>query len=221
MAQTLATKTARLGLSVAEVNATGQVTRVNTNQALLELMAGKIWIKDKDLSAPPTLVNGEGYIAAASPSGAWSSAAMGTLWFAINSAWVSVGPWVGLVVYVEDENVDYRYDGAAWAEDNSLGSVSGGQTAGTTQSQGQHPLTKTVNHFATVATTNDCCTLMDAVACRLCIITNEGANTLQIFPASGDKIGAGATNASVSLAAGKTVIFVARSTAAWIMIPGA
>jgi len=92
--------------------------------------------------------------------------------------------------------------------------VTAGITAGTTQSQGQGALTTEVNEVATVANANDVVTLATAVAGAQMIIMNNGANTLQIFPASGDNLGAG-VNTSTTLAAGSNVRYVAYDATNW------
>ena len=66
-----------------------------------------------------------------------------------------------------------------------------GITASTTQTQGQGPLTSEINQVAVCANANDTVTLPSAVAGRVCIVRNDGANTLRIFPASGDNLGSG------------------------------
>jgi Pectate lyase superfamily protein len=90
-----------------------------------------------------------------------------------------------------------------------------GITASTTQAQGQQPLTTTTNVVSTVANTDDVVTLPDALTGLLCEIRNDGANQLQIFPASGDKIDGGAQNASATLAAGATVTYRAVDATEW------
>lgn len=95
--------------------------------------------------------------------------------------------------------------------------VNGGITASTTQTQGQQPLTAQVNVVGTVANTNDTVTLVSAVTGYTQTIINNGANTLQIFPASGDNLGAG-TNNPTTLAAGSNVTFVAVSAGLWEII---
>jgi hypothetical protein len=72
-----------------------------------------------------------------------------------------------------------------------------GITAGTTQTQGGgFQLLSSYNEVSTVATTNDTVVLPTAVAGRVVEIINNGANTLQIFPASGDDLGNGADAAT-------------------------
>lgn len=71
------------------------------------------------------------------------------------------------------------------------GSGESGIIASTTQTQGNGPLTKEINEISTVANPNDTVTLPSAEAFKQIIIRNDGANTVQIFPASGDDLGKG------------------------------
>jgi len=92
--------------------------------------------------------------------------------------------------------------------------VNAGLTASTTQTQGQGPLTAEINEVATVANTNDTVTMPAAVAGLKIVIINNGANTLKIFPASGDNLGAGADTA-VTLAAATNVTYAAYNATNW------
>ena len=89
-----------------------------------------------------------------------------------------------------------------------------GITASTTQSQGEGALTGKINEVATVASANDTVTLPAAAAGNSCIIINNGANTLQIFPASGDNAGGGVDTA-ITLAAGSNLFLVAYNATNW------
>jgi hypothetical protein len=53
------------------------------------------------------------------------------------------------------------------------------------------------------------------------LITNAGAHSLHVFPASGNRIGTAATNASTTVAAGKGGIFFAQDATTWRVILGA
>lgn len=90
-------------------------------------------------------------------------------------------------------------------------------TASTTQTQGQQPLTLEINEVSTVANANDVVTLVDAAAGLEQTIINNGANTLQIFPASGDDLGAG-LNTSTTLSAGGIAKFVAYDATNWVQL---
>ena len=89
-------------------------------------------------------------------------------------------------------------------------------TASTSQSQGNGVLTADVNQISTVANANDVVTLPSAIPGRECQVINSGANDLQIFPASGDDLGAGANN-STSLEPGEIATFVSFDVTTWVI----
>jgi len=94
-------------------------------------------------------------------------------------------------------------------------SVTAAITASTTQTQGQQPLTADYNQISVCANANDTVTLPPAATGMQIVVTNSGAQTLQIFPASGDNLGAG-VNASTTLATTKSAIFQAYDATNWI-----
>lgn len=53
------------------------------------------------------------------------------------------------------------------------------------------------------------------------LINNAGAHSVHVFPASGDRIGAAATNVATAVAAGKGGIFFAQDATTWRVILGA
>ena len=96
-----------------------------------------------------------------------------------------------------------------------------GITASTTQTQGNGALTNDVNQVATVANANDTVTLPSITSAsgagnRVTII-NNGANTLQVFPASGDDLGAG-PDASTTIAAGDVLEFMGIDATTWTKV---
>jgi hypothetical protein len=96
------------------------------------------------------------------------------------------------------------------------GSVSAGITASTTQTQaGATALISHKNEVSIVASDNDAVVLPTAVAGRQVIVINNGANTLQIFPASDDVIDGQAVDTSITLATGLVQIFEAYNTTNW------
>ncbi len=109
------TTTPRLG---APELASGQAvpeTTVNEQIRTLEQGAGFFIVKDKDLATPPGgPADGDAYIVAGSPTGAWTGQAK-SIAFYMSSAWRFVMPIEGTRAAVQDEDLDYRYDGAAWA----------------------------------------------------------------------------------------------------------
>lgn len=98
-----------------------------------------------------------------------------------------------------------------------LRSVTAGITASTTQTQGQGPLTKDVNQVSVVANTNDTVTLPSAAAGMEIIVINSGVNTLQVFPASGDNLGAGVDTATTQTT-GTTSRYVAYDATNWVKL---
>lgn len=92
-----------------------------------------------------------------------------------------------------------------------------GITASTTQTQGQGPLTAIISEISVVANLDDTVTLTTASAGLLRTIINNGANTLQIFPASGDNLSAG-LNTSTQLEANEVITFVALDTTNWHIV---
>jgi hypothetical protein len=88
---------------------------VTINQAIsiLEALQNR-GVVDKDLSTPPgSPAEGDAYIVAASPTGAWSGKAKNIAYY--NGGWKFVAPNEGLIVWVNYEDKIYCYDGANWA----------------------------------------------------------------------------------------------------------
>lgn len=76
---------------------------------------------DKDLATPPgSPAEGDVYIVAASPTGAWSGQAGAVAYY--NQSWKFIAPNEGMTLWVKDEDIHYSYNGAAWAA-----SVGGGK----------------------------------------------------------------------------------------------
>ena len=117
----------------------------------------------------------------------------------------------------------YQVDGSvATTADLNMGtgtflknSATAAITASTTQAQGSVPLVSAINEISVCANLNDTVTLPAAVAGRQCVVINNGANTLQIFPASGDAINGGAVDASVTASSGDNITFAAYSATYW------
>jgi hypothetical protein len=111
--------TPRIGAPELVLSQATPETTVNEQVRYTEQGAGAFIVKDKDLATPPgSPADGDAYIVAGSPTGAWSGQATKVAFY-LSSAWAFVTPIEGTRAYVQDEDVDYRFDGAAWA---SLGS---------------------------------------------------------------------------------------------------
>lgn len=87
-------------------------------------------VLDRDLATPPgSPANGDAYIVAASPTGAWSGLATRLVrWSAQTGAWDAVTAKRGWEVWVEDEGARVRFDGSAWAA-IGISAISGLQAA--------------------------------------------------------------------------------------------
>lgn len=95
--------------------------------------------------------------------------------------------------------------------------LTAGITASTTQTQGQQALTSDISEISTVANDDDTVTLPSAAAGRTATVINNGANILQIFPASGDDLGKGA-NTAIKMATGSTFFFKAYDATNWQLV---
>lgn len=76
-------------------------------------------------------------------------------------------------------------------------------------------LTAEINYIDTVATANDSVKLVVSALGKRVVIFNDGANAVNIFPASGGAIDALGANAAYSLAAGASREFYGKSATLW------
>jgi hypothetical protein len=89
---------------------------VTHNEALRTLdSVVQLSVLDRDLTAPPASpAEGDRYIVAASPSGAWSGQTDNVAAFQ-GGAWLFYQPKEGWMAWVADENALVVFDGAGWA----------------------------------------------------------------------------------------------------------
>jgi len=95
--------------------------------------------------------------------------------------------------------------------------VDAGVTANISSAQGPSTVSDVIE-ISTCATAGDAITLIPATAGLEKIVINNGANSADIFPASGDAINGGAVDAAVALAAGATIRFVAIDSTNWYAV---
>lgn len=87
---------------------------VNATFRALDQGAMYYVVKDKDLATPPgSPADGDAYIVAASPTGAWTGHAKDIAYY--SSGWLFRTPIEGVAAWVQDEHLLYYYDGSAWA----------------------------------------------------------------------------------------------------------
>lgn len=114
-------------------------------------------------------------------------------------------------------NYGYFHLAADSSYDALVAHAGGGQASATA-------LTYGANRVATVASANDSVVLPSGATIGgvPLFVYNAGANTLAVFPASGHSINALAANTAISVAAGKGMWFVSRSSGtAWDTLLGA
>jgi len=92
-----------------------------------------------------------------------------------------------------------------------------GITADVGSIQGGSPLTTEYNEISTCANAGDAVTMPPASPGLKRVIINNGANACDVFPASGDNLGAGA-NTAVSLAAGANITYFAHDNTNWVSL---
>lgn len=97
---------------------------VTHNEALRMLDAVvQLSVLDRNLAAPPASpVNGDRYIVATSPTGAWSGQAEKIAAFQ-DGAWAFYAPKEGWLAWIADENLVAAFDGGGWAPISGGGGV--------------------------------------------------------------------------------------------------
>ena len=106
--------TANLAIPSLVEGQTNSETTVNQSLQIIDsLMAGRI--EDRNLTAPPgSPVNGQAYIVAASPSGAWTGKAGKIALF--ETGWTFITPTGGMQFFIHDEKALFCYSSqeSAW-----------------------------------------------------------------------------------------------------------
>jgi hypothetical protein len=89
---------------------------VTVNAALIRMDAIlNAGAKDKDLATPPgSPLEGDVYIVAASATGAWVGQSGKIAYY--NQSWKFITPLEGMTIWVNDEDIQYSYTGAAWVQ---------------------------------------------------------------------------------------------------------
>lgn len=87
----------------------------NANHLLFDALL-QLSVKSAALATPPgSPADGDRYIVAASPTGAWVGHAKAVAaWLADTSAWRFYAPAEGWSAYAQDVDTPYRYNGSAW-----------------------------------------------------------------------------------------------------------
>lgn len=180
----------------------------NNNWRVLEMLLRGNVVSASTTAQPGSPSDGDLYLIPPSATGAdWATndgdiayydgAASGG-----SNAWFLFTPLEGMRFKAADTNIWWEFNGTVWLPDFATGI-----TASTTQTQGQQPLLAKVNNVTTVANDNDTVTAPALVPGRPFEVFNNGANILQVFPASGENLGAG-TNTAVLIPPGGKAMWI-------------
>lgn len=186
----------------------GWNTGMDINWRIAEMLLAAGVISADTIAQPGAPTDGDLYIVPPSATGTdwatqdgdlayWDGTASGGA-----DAWIFITPLEGMKFRAKDDERVWEYDGTVWGV---LGRVSAATTitASTTQTQGQEPLLNNVNEVTVCANADDVVTAPALLAGMSLTIINSGANQLQVFPDTGDDIGAG-VNTSVTVEVGAT-----------------
>lgn len=101
-------------LSLALIEAAQAQKEVTANTAFVRIDALlNTGAHDKDLATPPASpAEGDVYIVAPSPTGAWAGQALKLAYF--SQAWQFITPREGLCLWVNDEDCSYCFNGTCW-----------------------------------------------------------------------------------------------------------
>lgn len=209
------TKQTQQELPVQDAN--NQVTVTANAVDILDAAFAGLSVKSISTATPPgSPTNGDRYLVPASGTGDWFGWD-DSIAFRQSGSWIELPPQEGWTLRLDGTTERYRYDGSAWVECSiETGTITTGITASVTQTQGQGPLTSSVNYIETCATTNDTVTLPSARKGLMIVVANDGAQTAQVFPASGDSIDTFATDAARLLSATRRILCIATSASHWI-----
>lgn len=193
------TTTPRLGAPELTSGQATPETTVNEQIRYVEQGASYFIAKDKDLTAPPgSPADGDCYIVAASPTGAWSGKAK-KLAFYESTAWAFITPVEGTRCYLQDENLAYEYDGAAWGtvaagytDENARDAIGTALTGGTgitvTPNDGADTITVAVDTSAEAERIRDAIGSALVAGTNITLTVNDPGDTITIDAASAGSI---------------------------------
>jgi hypothetical protein len=139
--------TIQLGLDILAANQVEAELNINNIVERLDAFS-QLSVKDKDLNTPPgSPGEGDRYHIGGSPSGAWSGQG-GDIAISFGGVWYFFTPKEGWIMYVDNENLIYAYNGSSW--DDVTGGLSETKRADTWVQTSSED--KTV-HYVNVAVT--------------------------------------------------------------------
>lgn len=190
----------------------------NRMQRLFEALCLRAIVSATTTAEPVSPTNEDIYVMVVTPTGTNWAGHGSQLAIYLNTTWYFFTPaatWEGLGFYVQDTNYQIYWDGSAW----SYVAPSSAEvlTPSVTHTQaGATLLTKKVT-FAITGSADDSYRLPPAVLGLEYTVSNNLAQQLRVYPASGDAIDAIAVDTHFTVPAGpaKSTTFRARDTTTW------
>ncbi|MBS1568520.1 MAG: DUF2793 domain-containing protein, partial [Bacteroidetes bacterium] len=141
---------------------------LNGNMVLVDALTQPSTISITTTTPPSSPADGATYIIPTGATGAWASAAVGslTVWSANNGAWSFYAPQTGWTVYNQSNNTFYAYNGTAWA-------ATAGSSGGIAALTGDVTASGTGSVVATIAAH----AVTNAKAAQMAANTLKGNNT--------------------------------------------
>ena len=104
--------TTHLGITLVDISQSQKEVTVNTAFTRIDALLNT-GAKSRVTATPPgSPASGDLYIVGASPTGAWAGQAGNLVYF--DQIWKFISPNTGMILWVNDENLLYSYNGSAW-----------------------------------------------------------------------------------------------------------
>ncbi len=172
------TTTSHINITLVEQSQAQKEVTVNTAFSRIDAMLNT-GAKSRVIATPPVSpAAGDVYIVGTSPTGAWAGQA-GNITF-YDQSWKFITPREGMTLWVNDEDVQYIYDGAAWQSQKIAVYAT---LTGTAHTLDSSYVGKTVTFTNASAIT---CTLPNSLYVGFqCRVIQAGAGQVTFSPASG------------------------------------
>lgn len=178
-------------------------------------------VLDWDVVAPPASPTvGDAYLVGANATGAWAGLDGQVVTLIATDTWQAQRMEPGTRLRKTGTSSWKVASAAGWRDSLVLGVSTTGLTASTAQAQGAARLAHGINRVATVAHVGDNVTLPPAREGGSCVVINDGANSMDVFPEADEKIDALAVDAARAVAAGKRAMFFAYEDGSWSSLVG-
>lgn len=195
---------------------------LNASMNIVEVLL-KGSVKSRTTTAQPgSPANGDSYILPTGRTGTqWGTFTVGNVAYYYDG-WKEITRREGMRLWVDDENWTILYDGSVWTSianrittATGITAFAGGGQASATQ------LTAEFNRVTVVATAADSVKLPAAVVGAVVTVVNKAANSMDVYPTSGEQIDGLGTNAPDACAAGAIITYRCGLAGQWESQTGA